>query len=219
MRIATPSDFDHIQNILDKAGESGETMLSKPDAKPENLLGFFLVDDHGCFWCKPIDNETLEVHTTFEPKYRGQYARDLARVGQRMVFTELDVRRVITKCKLHHKYVVAFAQWMGFKQIGIVDDTIILECPLEAYVMLDTDLCDFAIDAGFPLPAICPQEQANFAGFFVLCYRNGLLMKGLQAYNRMALLLDWEPLLLTSSNPILLTIGDRQFSPSSLTEA
>jgi hypothetical protein len=219
LKLATADDLSQIKAILSRAGASGETMLKNPNAKPENLPGFFLLDDHGVFWCKPIDHETLEVHTTFDPDHRGQYARDLARAGQRMVFTELDIQRVVTKCKLHHQYVVAFAKWMGFKQIGIVDDTIVLECTLDSYVMLDNDLYDFAIDAGFPLPDICPQEQANFAGFFVMCYRNGLLMKGLQTYNRMALLLDWEPLLLTSSNPILLTIGDRQFSPSSLTEA
>ncbi len=219
MKIATQDDFQHIQGILANSAKDGEVMVQNPSRDMSKEAGFFITDDHGCFWCKPIDTETLEVHTTFEPGYRGQYARDLTRVGQRMVFTELPVQRLVTKCKLRHKYVVAFARWMGFKQIGVVDDTIILECSLDAYVMLDTDLSDFAIDVDFPLPPVCPQEQANYAGFFVLCCRNGLLMKGLQSYNRMALLAGWEPLLLTSIDPILLTMGGRQFSPSSMTEA
>jgi hypothetical protein len=219
MRIATENDYPKIKSILSMAKEHGETLLKLPDAQIENLSGFFILDDHGVFWCNPIDERTLEVHTTFEPDHRGQYARDVARAAQRMIFTELGVERAVTKCGLGHKYVVAFARWMGFKQIGLVADTIILECPMEAYIMLDNDLCDFAIDVDFPLPSICPQEQANFAGFFVACCRTGMFMKGLQAYNRMAVLMGWEPLLLTSANPILLTIGDRQFSPSKLIEA
>jgi len=178
--------------------------------------GFYIIDDHAVFWCNPIDAGTMEVHTTFTPSHRGKYARDLTRAGQRMIFSELGVEKLITKCKLHHKYVVAFAQWVGFKQIGTVDDTIILECPIESYIILDNELCDFAIDVDFPLPKDCSQAQSNFAGFVISCFRNGLLMKGLQTYNRMAVLMNWEPLLLTSTNPILLTIGNRQFSPSNM---
>ncbi len=219
VKIATPQDSPQIEAILAKAGAAGETMVNKVEDY-KDLPGFFLLDEHGAFWCNPIDDLTLEVHATFEPDYRGKYVRDVTRDAQRMIFTELGVTRMLTKCKLHHQYVLTFAKWVGFKQIGIVDDTIIMECPLEAYVMLDNELCDFAIDAEFPLPPICPQEQANFAGFFVACCRTGMVMKGLVAYNRMAVLLGWEPLLLTSSEPILLTIGGRQFSPRSLmTEA
>jgi len=219
MHIATASDCSQIESILAKAGAVGETML-KDRTDYKELPGFYLLDDHGAFWCNPIDERMMEVHATFEPEYRGKYVRDVTRAAQRMIFTELGVERLLTKCKLKHQYVVMFAKWVGFKQIGIVDDTIIMECPLEAYVMLDNELCDFAIDAEFPLPPICPQEQANFAGFFVACCRTGMVMKGLVAYNRMAVLLGWEPLLLTSSEPILLTIGGRQFSPRSLmTEA
>ena len=216
MRIATTKDHPLIESIL--LGSDESMFGGGIDFKAQK--GFYLLDDYAVFWCNPIDDQTLEVHTTFTPDHRGQYARDLTRVGQRMIFSELSVERLVTKCKTHHKYVVAFAQWMGFKQIGTIDDTIILECPLEAYVMLDNDLCDFAIDIDFPLPKDCTQVQSNFAGFVVSCFRSGMLMKGIQTYNRMAVLMNWEPLLLTSTNPILLTIGDRQFSPSSMaTEA
>lgn len=213
MKIAKQEDMQYIEEILEKSSKHGDTMF-KHGIDYRQQHGFYIVDDHGVFWCNPIDERTLEVHTTFEPEYRGQYVRDVTMAGQRMVFTELGVERLITKCKLNHQYVVAFAKWMGFKKIGIVDDTIIMECPIESYIMLDNDLCDFAIDTDFPLPPICPQEQANFAGFFVACCRTGMMMKGLATYNRMAVLLDWEPLLLTSLDPILLTIGGRQFSPN-----
>ena len=216
MRIATKNDYPEIESILSMDGES----MFQPGVDFRVQKGFYLLDDYAIFWCNPIDDRTMEVHTTFTPNHRGKYARDLTRVGQRMIFSELSVERLVTKCKLHHKYVVAFAQWMGFKQIGTIEDTIILECPIEAYVMLDNDLSDFAIDVDFPLPRDCPQAQSNFAGFAISCFRSGMLMKGIQTYNRMAVLMNWEPLLLTSTNPILLTIGDRQFSPSSMaTEA
>jgi hypothetical protein len=216
MKIAGTEDYPRIESILSMDGES----MFQPGIDFRTQKGFYILDDYAVFWCNPIDERTLEVHTTFTPDHRGRYARDLTRVGQRMIFSELSVERLVTKCKLHHKYVVAFAQWMGFKQIGTIDDTIILECPIEAYVMLDNDLSDFAIDIDFPLPMDCSQVQSNFAGFVISCLRSGMLMKGIQTYNRMAVLMNWEPLLLTSTNPILLTIGDRQFSPSSMaTEA
>ena len=218
MRIATPQDCPQIEVILSKAMASGESMFQR-DINYKDQPGFFILDDHGVFWCNPLDDATLEVHATFEPGHRGRYVRDITRAGQRMIFTELGVERLLTKCKIHHQYVVEFARWMGFKQIGIMDDTILMECSLDSYIMLDNELCDFAIDVDFPLPPVCPQGQTNYAGFFVLCCRTGLMMKGLATYNRMAALLGWEPLLLTSSEPILLTIGGRQFSPTEMTEA
>jgi hypothetical protein len=215
MRLAKIDDYPNIKKMLENVSDTSDIMF-KAGVDIDHIQGFFLLDDHGCFWCNPIDNLTLEVHATFEPGYRGKYVLDCARECQRILFTELGIERMITKCKTKHKYVIEFGKWIGFKKIGQIGDNIIMECPVESYIIQDEGLADFASDDSFPLPSIYPQEQANFAGFFILCFRVGLFMKGLQAYNRMAVLLQWQPLLLASNNPILFTVGDKEFTPTSI---
>ena len=215
MRLAKIDDYPNIKKMLENVSDTSDIMF-KAGVDINHVQGFFLLDDHGCFWCNPIDNLTLEVHATFEPGYRGKYVLDCARECQRILFTELGIERMITKCKTKHKYVIEFGKWIGFKKIGQIGDNIIMECPVESYIIQDEGLANFASDDSFPLPAIYPQEQANFAGFFILCLRAGLFMKGLQAYNRMAVLLQWQPLLLASNNPILFTVGDKEFTPTSI---
>ena len=215
MRLAKIDDYPNIKKMLENVSDTSDIMF-KAGVDINHVQGFFLLDDHGCFWCNPIDNLTLEVHATFEPGYRGKYVLDCARECQRILFTGLGIERMITKCKTKHKYVIEFGNWIGFKKIGQIGDNIIMECPVESYIIQDEGLANFASDDSFPLPAIYPQEQANFAGFFILCLRAGLFMKGLQAYNRMAVLLQWQPLLLASNNPILFTVGDKEFTPTSI---
>ena len=208
MRLAKTEDYPRIKELLESVSDTSEIMF-KVGVDIDNVEGFFLLDDHGCFWCNPIDNQTLEVHATFEKQYRGKYVMDCAKECQRILFTELGIERMVTKCKTKHKYVIEFGKWIGFSKIGQIGDDVIMECPVESYICQDEGLADFATGEDFPLPPIYPSEQANFAGFFVLCCRSGLSFKGLQVYNRMAVLLQWQPLLLASNNPILFTVGDR----------
>lgn len=215
MKLATAEDYPKIKQMLENISDASEIMF-KTGVDIDNVSGFFLIDDHGCFWCNPIDNLTLEVHATFEPGYRGKYVLDCARECQRILFTELGIERMVTKCKTTHKYVIEFSKWIGFRQIGQIGDNIILECPVESYICKDEDLSDFASDNEFPLPAIYPQEQASFAGFFIMCCQSGLALKGMQVYNRMAVLLQWQPLLLASNNPILFIVGDKEFTPNAI---
>ena len=210
MKIAHLEDQGQIEEILRNV--RGETMISGGELPLWFERGFFLLDDHGMFWCSPVSDDTLEVHATFDNEYRGHYARDLGMEAQRMLFTELSITRMITKCKVRHKNVVAFTKWIGFHEIGLVGEDRVLECSLDSYIMLDHHLG--RLTGEFPLPSVCPQEQANYAGFFMECSNKGMLLKGLQTYNRMASLLHWQPLIITSDNPILLTVGDKQFSPT-----
>ena len=215
MRLAGPEDHDKIRQILEDAAKSGETMV-KGQIAPWFDQGFFLLDDHGVFWCKPLDDRTLEVHTTFEKGYRGKYVLDSAREAQRMLFSELGIERMVTKCKTHHKYVITFSQWIGFHRTAQIGDDVILECPIESYIYMDKDLAENARVIDFPLPGDSSLEQAQFAGFFALCCQKGLVVKGLKTYNRIALLLQWQPLILTSANPILVSVDGKEFSPTSV---
>lgn len=215
-KIASIEDAPVIEHILAEAGKHGETMVQGGSLGDFFETGFFMLEEngHGFFWAKTLDGLSLEGHTTFLPRFRGLYAKNMALEAMRQVFSELSVERIYTKCKEKHKYVAQFCSWVGFKNLGWIGDEIVFECSLESYVLQDASLEAEAVSAGFPLPEVCPMEQAQFAGFFVLCCKKGLFMKGRSVYNRMAFLLGWEPLLIKSNEPILFTVGDRQFSPT-----
>ena len=218
--VATKEHMSILEDILKVSAKHGETMVMN-DSPLEFFCenGFFLLEEngHGFFWCRVLDPITMEVHATFKPEYRGGWVKRSAMEGIRKVFSELMVERLVTRCKDHHKYVVAFSQWLGFKQIGFSGDNIVLECSLDSFVMRDDDLALLAHEIDFPGLENASMEQARFAGFFVLCVRSGLVMKGLEKYNRMAVLLGWEPLLMISDSPMLFSVGTGQFSPISTT--
>lgn len=219
MRLAGPEDHDKIRQILEDAAKTGETMV-QGKMQPWFNQGFFLLDEHGVFWCNPLDGRTLEVHATFEKDYRGKYVLNAAREAQRMLFSELSIERMVTRCKLRHQYVISFSQWAGFHKVAQLGDDVILECPIESYVALDNELSKFVYESEFPIPEICTVEQIHFAGFFLLCCRKEMVMKGIQTYNRMSVLLQWSPLLLTSADPILITVDGKEFPPTAIpTEA
>jgi len=216
MRFATPGDRPIIEAILAEAGASGETMIMG-DSSLEWFFdnGFFLVSEggEGCFWLRVLDEQTLEVHATYKPSARGRVARQIAKDGIREVFSSLPTQRLITRCKTKHKHVIMFGEWLGFRRVGTMGDDVVMECTLDTFVANDGILMERVMDAGFPLPLPCTLGQAIYAGFFLECLEHGQVFKGVDVYNRMGSLLGWEPLLISGNDPMLFSVGTRQFSP------
>lgn len=216
MKIADRTDSPQIDRIMADPSVVEGAALGDTGLNAERLFDLgctILLDDHGCFVLKPLNQTQVDVHTMFEKGHRGVYASTCVKDGLLWVFTATDVMQVFTKVAHSQKGVKFFTCAMGFSRYD--ED--------EQFTYYKLDLLDWIKQSpelhkeGHELQSVFrpdrePDHKMPFLdkmlGFASKCIKNGLLFRGVGIYNPIAETHLWPLLLVKSVNPIRIEYDD-----------
>lgn len=192
----------------------------------ENPNNYVLGHENGVIMFLNIGAAFYEFHTCVLPNGRGAWAQRAGRACFEYMFTRTDAYELITRCPVSNLQSIMLARFMGMKLEFVTrdfwpkDDG--LE-PMEVYVLslmewtsrfssiekygewlhkrYEEEFVRLSMDV---VPHDEDVTHNKYVGAAVLMIRNGQLLKAVAFYNRYALLAGYDPVVITSFDPVIL---------------
>lgn len=175
-----------------------------------NLNNYVLTTEFGGFIAIKKMAGLYECHTQFLPEGRGAHAIEAARESLRYMFIETDCERIITKVKFDNRQAQLFAAQFMQKR-GRTGDYFYYSVDLDDWAQAD-DVCQsegkrFHDSIGEKAEHDEDTTHDCFVGATWLMAKAGNLYKAQAHYNRWAFMAGYEPLIVLSERPLVVSAG------------
>jgi hypothetical protein len=180
-----------------------------------SLNNYVLVSEFGGFVGIKKMAGLYECHTQFLPEGRGEHAVRAARESLRYMFCWTDCERIITKVHADNRPAQLFAAQF-FKKRGRTGDHFYYSLDVDDWIAKDPG-CQMA---GEEFHRLIGDKKGHdddathdcFAGYAWLAAKTGNIYKAQLQYNRWAVMAGYEPIIILSERPLVVSIGSMQIA-------